>query len=195
MRKVTEKQQRLAEIVRQSPFSLSPNYSITVDFKYLVSTLKDYNLFETEGLEDPMDIIKACTPVFQRDNDKWTREMQVSYIENALGGCATEIQLYTLMDDNGTYSKCKILDGLQRSTAHAAFKRGEFQIFDEFNYEDSTARIVSSVSRITVKIYCFESEIEAVEYYIQMNENITHSSEDIIRAKEYLAKLKAEANG
>lgn len=41
-----------------------------------------------------------------------------------------------------------------------------------------------------IKIYQFESEAEAVEHYIEFNDQITHAQEDIIKAKDYLKSLK-----
>jgi len=41
-----------------------------------------------------------------------------------------------------------------------------------------------------VKIHPFSSEAEAVKFYIEINENITHSADDILKAKRYLTTLQ-----
>lgn len=40
-----------------------------------------------------------------------------------------------------------------------------------------------------VRIYNFRSEVEAVDFYIEMNDGITHSPEDIEKARRYRATI------
>lgn len=44
---------------------------------------------------------------------------------------------------------------------------------------------VLSVCPFDIKIYQFKDEIEAVDFYIEFNKNITHSKDDIRRAEQY----------
>lgn len=126
-------------------------------------------------------------PVFQRDNDKWNKSMQRKFIENIVVGCPTSISLYTISEEE--FPKWLILDGLQRLTAINLFIQDELKIFNGLVYSDIKAQ-VSDEGILEFKRYRFNSEIEAVEFYIAINENITHSKKDIQRAKDYLAKLK-----
>ena len=43
---------------------------------------------------------------------------------------------------------------------------------------------------LPLKIYQFKSEVEAVEHYIEFNDQITHAQEDILKAQNYLAAIK-----
>lgn len=146
------------------------------------------------------EVISACNeqifnfedyiPEFQRSNDKWTKKMQVKFIENIITGCVTQISLYTTT--NKDFPNWLILDGLQRLTALNLFVTNELKVFGNLTYDDVKANINGETNPIEFKLYRFNNEIEAVEFYIAINENITHSKKDIQRAKDYLAKLKSE---
>lgn len=69
------------------------------------------------------------------------------------------------------------------------FINNELKVFEKYNYIDILHKI-DALARINVKQYKFNTEIEAVEFYILMNENITHSKADIQRAKDYLVQLQ-----
>lgn len=45
---------------------------------------------------------------------------------------------------------------------------------------------------VPLLIYQFASEAEAVQHYIEMNEQITHSQADILKAKAYLTSLVSD---
>ncbi len=135
--------------------------------------------------------IAAHVPPFQRDNDKWSCEMQHSYILNILKGYkGSPICLYTLDD---TKTNCFVLDGLQRITAISRFLsdqdmkfciQGETITASELLESDLRNRVLS-VCPFDIKIYQFKDEIEAVDFYIEFNKNITHSKDDIQRAEKY----------
>lgn len=133
--------------------------------------------------------IFLSVPKFQRDNDKWSLEMKVSYIENLIKGCDSVIMLYEISPKGkiSTLENCYILDGLQRITAIHEFVEGLIKPFGK-SYKDLVeGRILhSTLCRIKLRIYTFETEKEAVDFYIAMNENITHSKKDIEKAKKYL---------
>ncbi len=181
--------ERAKNEIKYSPF-LRDNYKVTLFFRRSIKGILDYT--KQSGSNDISDIFKAV-PDFQRDNDKWTQEMQVSFVENIIKGYRTTIMLYEInenIDKYCEYSDCKIMDGLQRLTAIYAFMIGKFRVFGN-TYEDlKKANIISFSSiAISIEIYSFVSEAEAVEFYIAINENITHSSDDIQRAKMVLASL------
>jgi hypothetical protein len=128
------------------------------------------------------------TPEFQRSNSKWSREMQISFIENIICGYRSEIMLYSIKSENA--GNCFILDGLQRTTSIQGFLDGEFPIFEEifFKYLMSTKGWGIGRADFILKIYEFSSHVEACKFYISMNKNITHSPEDLIQAYKYLER-------
>ncbi|MFS1430343.1 DUF262 domain-containing protein [Vibrio splendidus] len=142
------------------------------------------------------DIILNKAPVFQRDNDKWTREMQTGFVHNLLKGHkANPISLYTVEESK---TNCFVLDGLQRITALCRFfaeRDMEFPLPDGrmISAEDIFAKGINysfwNNSPFNVNVYHFKTELEAVDFYIEFNENITHSPEDIQRAIEYRKTL------
>ena len=138
-------------------------------------------------------------PKFQRDNDKWSTEMQSSFISNLIKGYRSPpIVLYTI-GETTCKTNCNILDGLQKITAIYEFFYGEMsvQIGDSELINNKVLLSEQGFSNfmmnriINVNIFHFKTEIEAVEHYIEMNKNITYSLEDIQRAKDYLFELKA----
>ena len=74
----------------------------------------------------------------------------------------------------------KIIDGLQRTTAIMDFISGKIKPFG-YNYlelkKDRNLRRFND--RLTIAIYDFDSWGEVGKFYIDMNENITHSKKDI----------------
>lgn len=149
--------------------------------------------------QDMLALFPDAIPAFQRDNDKWSRAMQESFISNIIQGCKPPpICLYTL-DKDGSKTHCKVLDGLQRLTALFRFLIAQDLILKS---AVSGQTIESSVlinsaeferfvmnATLSLQIYHFESELQAVNHYIHVNENISHSTEDIARAKAYRETL------
>lgn len=157
------------------------------------------------------NIRKACETIlsgaaeFQRSNDKWSEEKQQHYIHNLLMGYSdTVITLYFLKGKN-KYNSSKILDGLQRISAiiraftdpsfmiptkHVGdkFSQGDYISSFEMLYSGSFSAFITN-ARISIKVYEFESDIDAVDFYIAQNKGSTHSEKDIRIAFEYKAKL------
>lgn len=113
-------------------------------------------------------------------------------MENLISGCPTTVQLFSIKSDiDSELGNCSILDGLQRSTAISAFQENKYPIFGDIYFSDISRKRIRNM-RLKLSIYTFQDEIEAVEFYIQMNEGITHSEKDMLSAYEYLEKLKCE---
>ena len=177
------------------------NYSTQIDFNDFpesLSTWTDRNLCKKFDnglieLKDLADTLLDNVPAWQRDNDKWSEEMQISFLINCLNGFTiSPLTLYYFKNKRD----CNILDGLQRITAFYKFFTGKF-IFD-FNgkkvsnielLEDPKFRLFIRRISVNIQIIKFNNEIEAIDYYIAVNENISHSSIDILRAKKYRIKL------
>ncbi|ELP5902577.1 DUF262 domain-containing protein [Vibrio vulnificus] len=156
----------------------------------------DYCDLDKQYAKEVFEIIQSRVPEFQRSNDKWTPEMQVSFMKNALmGNKANPVLFYDTSEDQSTRN---LLDGLQRITATARFFIDRDMIFSlSGGQEISAEEIISAGSNYAfwnhsifpVKGYRFSNDIEAVDFYIAFNENITHSQEDIKRAKAYRQTL------
>lgn len=201
----------LGKVITDSPFHVRPN-DVGVDIESCLRTIARYcdrnlwtslkgdDVFFTDKsiFKELKFIIEKSVPPFQRDNDKWSKEMQVSFVFNLIRGHrAPNISLYTL--ENERLSNCKLLDGLQRITSLLEFYSGDM-IFDLPEYDlnfkseellkeiDSQWRIFNSTP-FHISIYNFKTELEAVEFYIAFNKNITHSKEDIQRAIDYKNSL------
>jgi hypothetical protein len=156
-------------------------------------------------LQELIDEINKVVPEFQRDNDKWTRDMQSSYLSNIVQGCkAPPLILYTIGPRGQPKTNCFILDGLQRITTMIklftdetlllSINDGEMTLTSGELMKDP--KFVIHLRGITqsIRIYDFDNEIQAVKHYISINENMTHSPEDITRARTYLEKLEAKEN-
>lgn len=167
-------------------------YTCTLELRRLARSLMMYvddTLYENP-LIGMQDVLNLGVPGFQRDNDKWSRERQVNFIENVFSGYRSTIQLYTtyrLQQKVGGLARCWILDGLQRLTALTDFINGEFKIFDNSIGFDSLLEAgLTRNAVIHLEVFTFKNDNEAAEFYIQLNRGITHSKEDIERAEQFI---------
>lgn len=179
----------LEEAIQGNPFGRMPADSITAELRNIQANITTFRKNQEEvslGLDDWLALI---TPQFQRANTKWTREMQVNFVENVISGYRGEILMYCIDDDDLPTSNAYLLDGLQRLTAWVSFMKGEFKVFGQFYFDQINSRQYLRRTDITIKFYNFESEKEACEFYIQMNKNITHSPQDLEVAYDYLKTL------
>lgn len=202
--------QKFIDIAKQSHFYHN-FYTVDIDTEEFIVALmffinrplgKEYDSGNAT-LQNLIEQIYSSVPAFQRNNDKWTDEMQSGYVSNILQGCkAPPLMLYTVGNRNRGKTHCKILDGLQRITAMIKLFTDESMLLNVNNGEMKLTagelmknkQFIIHMRGITqgIRIYEFDTEIEVVKHYIAINENITHSSEDIERAKLYLAKLESE---
>lgn len=182
--------EQIKKLIDNNPFSRY-HYRTTLELRTFIEGLMTFTHGSeqdfTPRLENLHRIFEAV-PDFQRDNNKWTCAMQESFIENLLKGCATEIMLFEIGDT--ALCDCKILDGLQRVTAIYLFQTGKIKAFGKTFDELIDHRIIRRDPYITTKIHQFSTEQEAVKFYIEINENITHSADDILKAKQYLTTLQ-----
>lgn len=171
--------------IANSPFRRS-SYNVDIRLKGFIDGLMPY--VKNKKHSDISEVFEAV-PAFQRDNDKWTPAMQAKFIENILMGYRTTIMLYELVPASryAVYANCFILDGLQRITAIHEFMKGRVKPFGMTYDQLCESKILLRIGdTVVVRIYAFTTEIEAIEFYISMNENITHSAADILKAKNIL---------
>lgn len=180
--------ERLRGYLRKSAFN-KQGYTVNVELSDMYRSLRFYFERHSNDIED-QEIISKMTPEFQRSNDKWNLQRKIKYVENILCGYQSEIKLFTV--NNDLLDDCQIIDGLQRLTALDDWFKNKFKVFGEFYYsdfKDSPKRAPFVDARLTMCIHRFGSLKEAVQYYIDINEGISHSEADIIKAIKYLESL------
>jgi hypothetical protein len=194
--------------IKNSAFNKNKESSFA-PFSMLESSIKFRCSFDENRDETfvPELVKKEYVPEFQRNNDKWSEDMKIKFVENILRGFRTSIKLFSIPDDNiFKETPGMILDGLQRLTAIQDFMQNKIRIFKEltsndkglsysdiYNDKELNSQLFKGASvGIEFEVYRFDNMIEAVEFYIEINEYISHSSEDIKKAKDYLEKLKKE---
>ena len=172
--------QDLKSTISNSAFKKS--YSVSnISFKNFFTSIELYT--NTDG--NDLDSIFKAVPRFQRENDKWSESMQIKFIENVLKGLRSEILLFKVGDN--ILDSYMILDGLQRTTAIHAFISSKIKAFGYTFKELCEAKIITFTSQdVIIKLYDFDTENEAIEFYIDMNENITHQLKDIEKARKFL---------
>ncbi|MDK9789868.1 DUF262 domain-containing protein [Vibrio sp. D431a] len=139
------------------------------------------------------EIILNAIPAFQRENDKWSIKKQQMFILNVLLGYKPEITFFRV----GELGSYKILDGLQRTTALLKlFSDADFLIPIDHDLSSfvSLKEVVADLplmrtSGILFKTYTFQTELEAVDFYLSINRDFSHSEADIARAIDYKRKL------
>ena len=173
---MNEHLQKLKSIIAKSAFNVSPRYSVNVDFKKIFipdTGILLYNLDVSQAANEqnlsPEEILTRMTPAFQRENTKWTQQMQITFVENLLSGCETKIHFYDLSSAEHEMDNCMVLDGLQRLTAIAAFQQGQFPVFGDLYWDMVKSGGIFPRLNLLLNIYQFESDKEACEFYIQMN--------------------------
>jgi len=174
--------EEVKEIIENSAFN-KQKYEVNIRIRKLVSGLMMYIDYSNENPKIE-DVFKKGIPDFQRDNNIWSRDMKIKFVENIVKGFKTKFQLFEI---DGKDDGCQILDGLQRITALLSFMNNEFKIFDNsFNYDDIKDIFLRGMSRtIVIEIFKFKNKNEVIDFYVEMNENITHSPEDIKKALSF----------
>ena len=114
--------------------------------------------------------------------------MKTQFMENLMGGCATNIQFYSIKGGETMLGNCKILDGLQRLTACSDYQLNKFPVFGKYYWRDVNHGGTFPRLRLQLSIYEFDTEIEACEHYIHYNRGITHSEEDLQTAYEFMSQ-------
>ena len=172
--------------IKNSPFN-KHFYEVNIMLSSGVSGLFMYTgvageYYGSGGREVPVDKVFQAVPVFQRDNNQWTVAMQQSFIKNVISGFRTHIALFQIGNKN--MASCQILDGLQRITAITEFVKGNFKVFGHTYTELKELGVLKAMrgGTIAVRVYSFKNLNEAIDFYVSMNENITHSPEDIQKA-------------
>jgi len=141
---------------------------IFVDQDKVFDTINDFN-------------IQDYIPKYQRSNDKWSMDMKEKFISNLLKGVKTSIILVRYNE----HEDAMILDGQQRLTAIQDFMLDKILV-DGFKYSEIKEDVKKLSINFGFHILTAKDEQEAIQFYIDMNENITHSKEDINKAKKLL---------
>lgn len=161
--------------------------SVHISFHRIINSMKLYTDSDNEDKETSSeDFLHRAVPEFQRENNKWTKQMKIKFVENILYGFRTNIILFRIKGD----FDYKIIDGLQRTSAILDFLDGKIKVFEKFEYKHLEDKINSFDAKIALTKHTFENWEEAGRFYIDMNENISHSKEDIQKAKDWFLKEK-----
>lgn len=95
MTATTDKFESVRQAITDSVFRQN-SYNTSIPLSDLANALITYIKPELEGSAVPDDVFNYGVPGFQRDNDKWSVEQQVSFIENCVLGFRPDLLLYTL---------------------------------------------------------------------------------------------------
>lgn len=188
-----------ASILKKTPYRVDIDLLSTLDNLSMYSKQSDElteigaNWEAQQGLGSQFLFERGMVPQFQRGNDKWSNSMKSAFIENILRGGKSEILLYTVQSEfrKKSFTSVKILDGLQRLSAICDFVSGKITAFGFSVTELAQHGIVSWSSVFGICIYQFKTHSDAAIYYIQMNEHITHSTGDIVRAVDFFERNMA----
>ena len=142
----------------------------------------NYHTDDEPDITDSNKLLKIITPKFQRDNNKWSDKMKLSFAENIFKGYRSEILLFKIGD---SYNY-QIIDGLQRITCILNVLDN---VVKPFNVDNIMSYELPRSPMIDLKLYTFNTLVEACQFYIEINENITHSKEDIDKCKDYMNNL------
>ncbi len=183
-----DKIQIAIEKARSSAFSMHP-YSVNVQASRFISSIMlhtHYALHEEETALSAEEFLKTATPAFQRDNNKWNEKQKIQFVQNVFRGMSTNIMLFRMseLDD------AQIIDGLQRTTALLDFLEGRIRIFGGLSVDDIGARLKAFPSKMTISIFTFDKWEDVGRFYIEINEGITHSPEDIEKCKKWFLASK-----
>jgi len=182
----------LVKKTRSSNFNRD-NYCVSIELKRFVDSMllhTWYDILDIKSTLKKNDVtnkswLDRVTPPFQRANNKWTKKMKLKFIENLLSGANTELLFYRM----GELEDSLIIDGLQRTTAIIDFFDGKIKPFG-YSYQELKEYLGAFNTHLAIKIYTFDTIEEVVKFYIDMNENITHSRADIQKAKDWLMNEK-----
>lgn len=190
-----EKQESILQLVkrtRNSSFNLN-SYNVNLAIHRFIKGLMlhvDYENHRKEIKLSSKELLNTITPAFQRDNNKWSKKMQVSFIENLLSGFDTQLKFFNIIDKvNNKDDNCQIIDGLQRTTAILKFIDGKIKPFG-YTYSELINDLPKFNTKLTIAIYDFDNWEAIGRFYIDMNENITHSKKDIKKAKDWFFNTK-----
>lgn len=175
----------LLEITSKSSFRKSSGGGVTIFLRTLEKLISSISLYTDYCDDEDFSVerfFEKAIPGFQRDNNKWTLQMQQKFVENVLKGFKTEIKLFRMDEEEDS----QVIDGLQRLTAIVDFMQNKFTIFGTFYYKD--LNFSEFGASIIVSIFKFNDWQEVANFYIDMNENITHSAEDIEKAKNWFER-------
>lgn len=175
---------------RNSSFNKN-NYSVNLDLSTFAHSVLLHTWYDKKELaqtniandnkQHNVEWLNYVTPEFQRDNNKWNKAMKLKFIENLLCGVKVELMFFRME----RYQDAKLIDGLQRTTAILDFFHGKIKPFG-FSYSELKNNLERFPNHnLLIKIYTFNTWQEVGKFYIDMNENITHSKKDIEKAKDF----------
>lgn len=162
-------------------FTKSGSYRVTVDWKYLLEHLNEW---ENERGGAKLDM----NPDFQRLH-VWTEEQQIAYVEYILrGGMSGRDIYFNCVGWSGDYRGPFVLvDGKQRLQAATKFLTNAIPVFNGHYFKDIEGRIRA---HFNFNVNDLKTPKEVVQWYIEMNTGGTpHTKEEIEKARAILNSL------
>jgi len=180
-------QAELVKLARSSCFKMNP-YSVHTRFnrRDFPSGLFLFTHPYTETTDYIENYLAEITPAFQRSNDQWSESQQTLFVENILKGYKSTIILFTV--EKAVSSQ--VIDGLQRLTALMAFISGKIKVFGLYAREYEPLMLRKFGAHIRLNIIDFKTWQEVGDFYVEINEGITHSPADIQKAKDWFLNEK-----
>jgi hypothetical protein len=138
--------------------------------------------------------IKVIVPDFQRCH-VWTRQQQISYVENMLRGYPSGRDVFYNHPTWGSFEDAEkypleIIDGQQRIQAVVAFFNNELPVFDGVYHKDFEGRLDPATAYFKVHVLNMKTRREVIEWYLAFNAGGTvHTQEELNRVRELLAKM------
>lgn len=163
-----------------------------VQFDQIANSIQNVSKKLTNNNVINHDNLSLIVPKFQRICSAWTKDMQVKFVENLIKGCKTNITFYSIAEKGENFLENNmILDGQHRMMALLLFINNRLKIFGGLTFKDISNSPVffRKTSALTFTVLTFDTELEAIQYYIDINENMTHSKKDIERAQRAADEL------
>jgi len=174
---------KYADIIKLTPWG---SYRTDMSITSLVDWIK-----RNEQEKPPMSSLQL-NPDFQRGH-VWNEQQQLEYIEFLLRGGKTNPFLFNhpgwMRNFRGEFV---LVDGLQRITSIQKFLNNEIAVFGGNHYDDFEDKELIC-RRIDVQIFVnsLKTRKEVLQWYVELNSaGVAHSTEEINRVKELIAKEK-----
>jgi hypothetical protein len=157
---------------------------------YRVTCPWEYLLDQWVSVHGDMKV--ELQPDFQRGY-VWTREQQISYVENMLRGHVAGREVFFNHPTWGSFEDAdkypiQCVDGQQRIGAVAAFLENRLPIFEGHYFKDIEGSMPWDQTQFYVNVNNLKSRKAVLQWYIDLNSGGTvHTSEEIERVKRLLA--------
>jgi len=159
-------------------------YTVTKPWKYIEEELEEL------GSRGELEL----DPPFQRGH-VWTEDKQTKYVEFCLrGGQSSREIIFNHPNWMGSYEgKMVLVDGKQRLEAVRKFLRNELPVFDGHclnDFEDKEIMLRSSNCNFTFDINSLKTEVEVMNWYLDLNSGgVVHTEKELDKVKNLIKSI------